>query len=245
MVDPDAIDTGGAAPHLDPPRSPHPLDDRGTGHQAAIGPTGPKHAQRFDNEGSHGGRPDANSGRARAQGEALGPRYDIYVLKATIETAAEAGPVAGHVDRCDEALQTVARSITQVRLHERLLRLAGVRLDRAGATLLFKLSAKGDSLRVTDLAEILGVDTPTVTRKVQQLERDGLVVRQTDPDDRRASRIRLTPAGRRTIERVRRARRAWLEQLLHEWDDDDLSALADLLGRFAQDLERDLDDARD
>ena len=123
--------------------------------------------------------------------------------------------------------------------------MAGVRLDRAGATLLFKLSAKGDALRVTDLAEILGVDTPTVTRKVQQLERDGMVVRQTDPDDGRASRIRLTPTGRRTIERVRRVRRAWLEQLLQEWDDEDLSTLAELLARFAEDLERDLDDARD
>jgi DNA-binding MarR family transcriptional regulator len=167
------------------------------------------------------------------------------VLKATTEAGVPAGPASRHVDRFDEALQTVARSITQVRLHERLLRLAGVRLDRAGVTLLFKLAAKGDSLRVTDLAEVLGVDTPTVTRKVQQLERDGMVVRQSDPDDRRASRIRLTPAGRRTIERVRRARRGWLERLLHDWDDDDLSALADLLGRFAADLERDLDDARD
>ena len=149
------------------------------------------------------------------------------------------------MDRFDEALQTVARSITQVRLHERLLRLAGVRLDRAGATLLYKLSAKGDSLRVTELAEILGVDTPTVTRKVQQLERDGMVVRHTDPDDGRASRISLTPVGRRTTERVRRARRAWLEQLLEKWGDEDLSALADLLSHFAADLERDLDDARD
>ncbi len=138
----------------------------------------------------------------------------------------------------------VARSVLQVRLHERLLRSAGVRLDRAGAALLHKLSAGGDSLRVTDLAELLGVDTPTVTRKVQQLERDAMVVRQTDPDDRRAIRIRLTPAGRRTLERVRRARRAWLDQLLEGWDDDDLSTLADLLGRFADDLERDIEDAR-
>jgi DNA-binding MarR family transcriptional regulator len=167
------------------------------------------------------------------------------VLKATIEGDAKPGPSARQVDRFDEVLQTVARSTTQVRLHERLLRLAGLRLDRAGATLLYKLSVQGDSLRVTDLAEILGVDCPTVTRKVQQLERDGMVVRQTDPDDRRASRIRLTPAGRKTIERVRRARRAWLEQLFTEWDDDDLSTLADLLCRFAESLERDLDDARD
>jgi DNA-binding MarR family transcriptional regulator len=168
------------------------------------------------------------------------------VLKATIETTPEPPVLAPlPIDRFDEALQTVARSITQVRVHERLLRLAGVRLDRAGATLLFKLSARGESLRVTDLAETLGVDTPTVTRKVQQLERDGMVVRQSDPDDGRASRIRLTPAGRRTIERVRRARRAWLDRLLQGWDDDDLSDLADLLSRFVEDLDRDMDEARD
>jgi DNA-binding MarR family transcriptional regulator len=170
----------------------------------------------------------------------------IYVLKATIETDSKRlVPAALPIDRFDEALQTVARSITQVRVHERLLLLAGVRVDRAGATLLFKLAAKGESLRVTDLAEMLGVDSPTVTRKVQQLERDGMVVRQSDPDDRRASRIRLTPAGRRTIERVRRGRRAWLDRLLEDWDDNDLSDLADLLSRFAENLDRDMDDARD
>ena len=109
------------------------------------------------------------------------------MLKATIGPEAGPGPTAHHVDRFDDALQTVARAITQVRLHERLLRRAGVRLDRAGVTLLFKLAAKEDSLRVTDLAELLGVDPPTVTRKVQQLERDGMVVRQPDSDDRRAS----------------------------------------------------------
>lgn len=97
---------------------------------------------------------------------------------------------------------------------------------------------------MTDLAEMLGVDTPTVTRKVQQLERDGLVDRHPDPDDRRATRIHLTPAGRRTLERVRRARRAWLDQLLAGWDDEDLSTLASLLGRFADDLEQDLEEAR-
>jgi DNA-binding MarR family transcriptional regulator len=167
------------------------------------------------------------------------------VLKATIDAGADSGPVADPVDRFAEALQTVARSVTQVRLHEQLLRLAGVRLDRAAASLLFKLAVQGDSLRVTDLAELLGVDTPTVTRKVQQLERDGMVVRQTDPDDRRVSRIRLTPAGHRTIERMRRARRVWLEQVLHDWGDDDLSTLADLLSRFAENLEQDLDEAGD
>jgi len=160
--------------------------------------------------------------------------------KATIDRSVVTAPAAAHVDRFEEALQIVGRSITQHRLHERLLRLAGVRLDRASTVLLHKLSAT-DGLRVTDIAEVLGVDTPTVTRKVQQLERDGLVVRHTDPDDRRASRIQLTSEGCRVLDKVRRARRSWLEELLEGWGDDDLSTLARLLGRFADDLDRDLE----
>jgi DNA-binding MarR family transcriptional regulator len=99
-------------------------------------------------------------------------------------------------------------------------------------------------VRVTGLADLLGVDTPTVTRKIQQLERGGLVARHADADDHRATRIRLTPAGRRTLERVSRARRAWFGRLLEGWDDVDLAAFASMLGRFADSLERDLEDAR-
>jgi DNA-binding MarR family transcriptional regulator len=141
------------------------------------------------------------------------------------------------VDRFQEALQIVARLITQGRLHEQILRSARVRLDRAGAALLHKLAAEGDSLRITDLAEMLGVDAPAVTRKVQQLEREGLIARQSDPTDGRVTRIRLTPAGRRTLGRVMRARRAWLDGLLGDWGNEDLSSLARLFGRFAGELE--------
>jgi DNA-binding MarR family transcriptional regulator len=166
--------------------------------------------------------------------------------KATISIhyASDRGQADDVVDQVQAALQVVARSITQVRLHERLLRAAGVRLDRAGAALLHKLYADGESLRVTDLAELLGVDAPTVTRKVQQLERDGLVTRHTDPDDRRATRIQLTSAGRRTLERVLRARREWLDHLLQGWEDSDLSTFASLLGRFSASLAQGMDDNR-
>jgi DNA-binding MarR family transcriptional regulator len=148
------------------------------------------------------------------------------------------------IDQIQASLQVIARSISQVRVHERLLQSAGVRLDRAGAAALYKLHLHGDAIRVTVLAEMLGVDAPTVTRKIQQLERDGLVVRHADPDDGRASRIRLTAAGRRTLERVLKARRAWLEQLVDGWEDEELARFGALLGRFSAALERDLEDAR-
>lgn len=130
-------------------------------------------------------------------------------------------------------------------MHERLLQAAGVRIDRAGGALLYMLQAHGESVRVTGLADLLGVDPPTVTRKIQQLERDGLVARHADVEDHRATRIALTPNGRRTLERVSKARRVWFDRLLEGWDDVDLAVFAAMLGRFATSLENDLEGARD
>jgi len=161
-----------------------------------------------------------------------------------VTTLRSVTPLKGSVDQIQAAFQIVVGSITQIRVHERLLVAAGVRLDRAGSALLYKLYLYGDALRVTDLADLLGVDAPTVTRKIQQLEREQLVSRRPDPDDGRASRIVLTRAGRRAIERVLDARRQWYERLVADWDEADRATFASLLDRFSAALERDLEDAR-
>jgi len=140
-------------------------------------------------------------------------------------------------DRILSALSAIAQSATQARLHEQLLADAGVRVDRAGASLLAKLRhAGGAPLRVTTLAERLGVDTPTVTRKVQQLERLGLVVREADPDDRRAFRISLTEAGNETLDRLTAAKRRWLDRLLTGWSPDEVGEFSAHMEHFAESL---------
>jgi DNA-binding MarR family transcriptional regulator len=64
-------------------------------------------------------------------------------------------------------------------------------------------------LTLSELAAAEQVRPPTTTRLVQHLERDGLVARLPDPGDRRVTRVRATPAGRRllTAGRERRVRR--------------------------------------
>lgn len=141
-------------------------------------------------------------------------------------------------------LSTIAQAVNQVRLHDRLLQRAGIRLDRASASLLTKLQAEDGPLRVTDLAERLCVDPPTVTRKVQQLERLGLVERLPDADDRRSQRILLTDEGRSTMLRVQAVRHEWIDSLLEGWSDEDRTTFSALLGRFADRLRTELDGAR-
>src|ERR1700677_1879563 len=77
--------------------------------------------------------------------------------------------------RVASSMSILSRAFTLSRPHEQLIKEAGVRLDRAGSALISKLRAHGGSARVSALAHLLDVDTPAVTRKVQQLERLGYV----------------------------------------------------------------------
>jgi DNA-binding MarR family transcriptional regulator len=64
---------------------------------------------------------------------------------------------------------------------------------------LFELLEDGP-MRLNDLAVRMGTSPPTASRAVDALAEAGLVVRLTDPDDRRALRIELTPDGRARVD---------------------------------------------
>ena len=56
---------------------------------------------------------------------------------------------------------------------------------------------KGDEWRTQhELARALHIEGPTLTRHLDGLEEEGLVVRRRDPHDRRAVSVELTEAGR-------------------------------------------------
>lgn len=60
-------------------------------------------------------------------------------------------------------------------------------------------------LRLTTLSAMLLRAKSTITRLVDHLERDGLVARTSDADDRRAQRLALTPAGVELLQQARAA----------------------------------------
>jgi DNA-binding MarR family transcriptional regulator len=98
----------------------------------------------------------------------------------------------------------------------------------------------GGPLTLGALAAAEQVRPPTMTRLVTALERDGLVIRQPDPDDRRQVLLRATPAGRRLLEEGRARRTSTLARRLAALPPADLEALvraADLLERLSRPAE--------
>ena len=81
--------------------------------------------------------------------------------------------------------------------------------------------------RVGELARIEEVEPPTMTRLVDGLVRDGLAVRETDPDDARAVRVRATATGGRTLRRGRARRVDTLRTSLAGLSPAELAALGE------------------
>lgn len=99
--------------------------------------------------------------------------------------------------------------------------------------LLRVLHRAGGAARPGVLAEALGVSPRSVTSKVDAAERDGLVARHPDPNDRRATLVELTDDGLRAIERAGELRATGAGGLLEALSVDEQRTLVELLARVA------------
>ena len=99
------------------------------------------------------------------------------------------------------------------RLHRRLRQESLAGLSPAQASALGAVNRLG-SPTLGELAAIEQVQPPTMTRIVATLTDSGMVTRVTDVADRRSARVRITPAGKRSLERIRTLKNAFLTRRL-------------------------------
>ncbi|MEV5967945.1 MarR family transcriptional regulator [Kribbella sp. NPDC051952] len=97
------------------------------------------------------------------------------------------------------------------------------------------LGAADQPLRLSELAAKLGIVPRSATSVVDDLESAGLVARQPDPHDRRATLVTLTPAGTQILTTLRQNRREAMATQLTRLTPDEQSTLIHLLERLAED----------
>jgi DNA-binding MarR family transcriptional regulator len=94
-------------------------------------------------------------------------------------------------------------------------------------------TAIGGPVRLSELAERMGITAPTASRAVDGLVELGLLERLPDPEDRRAVRIDVTGPGRARIEERLALAAAALEPAAAALSAQDRARLAALLTRLA------------
>ena len=115
------------------------------------------------------------------------------------------------------ALRIWLRLLTCTQMIERVVR---SRLRERFATtlprfdLMAQLERHPEGLKMNELSRRLMVTGGNVTTIVDQLEKEGLVERMDEPDDRRAFRIHLTRTGDRTFAEMAREHEGWVVDML-------------------------------
>ncbi len=135
------------------------------------------------------------------------------------------GPAAptscGEQGEDDELAGRLRVAVT--RLNRRLRQQALAGLSPAQASALGTVKRLG-SPTLGELAVAEQVQPPTVTRLVAGMEAAGLLAREVDAGDRRVVRVRITADGRRTMQRIRTLKNAFLSRQLAALDPDEQAA---------------------
>lgn len=105
---------------------------------------------------------------------------------------------------------------------------AGLRITVAQAGILFLLKQR-DGQTMTELSQALSTDNSAVTGLVDRLEKLGLIVRNTSPNDRRAYVVHITPDGRQEIVKAKAVIRRVNEKIKEGFTPEEINAFGRVL----------------
>lgn len=115
--------------------------------------------------------------------------------------------------------------------------LARTGLTDATWTPLVHLAIAGDGISQAELAARLCLDASTLVRLVDRLSEQGLLERQPDPNDRRARRLVLTPAGAAEVTKIRNRLLEIESELLADLPDETMQVVVNALGHIEARIE--------
>ncbi len=111
----------------------------------------------------------------------------------------------------------------------------GLTLPRA--RVLFIL-ARRDGINQRELAEEMEVETPTIVRLLDGMEKQGFLQRKSESSDRRVNQVFLTEHGRRLEGEIRQLLEELREQVSCDVDDDQVAIALNVIRALAVQVQK-------
>ncbi|HRD71028.1 MAG TPA: MarR family transcriptional regulator [Legionella sp.] len=94
-----------------------------------------------------------------------------------------------------------------------------------------------DGLTQSEMHKRIGIEQPTAVRTLDRMERDGLILREQSPTDRRALFIKLTDKGKRYKEIILGCAKELNDFSLRGFTDNDRALFNQLINRLNSNLD--------
>lgn len=101
-----------------------------------------------------------------------------------------------------------------------------------GSAVVLALLGRHGEMRMTRLADLMGIDMSVTSRHVAHAVERGWVDRRPDPLDGRVRLLRLTGDGEGMLTEMHRRTSETLAHLLGDWPEEDVTRLTELLTRL-------------
>jgi DNA-binding MarR family transcriptional regulator len=119
------------------------------------------------------------------------------------------------------------------RTHATIFRRYGLSFPQYNVLRVLDASLGGKN-KISDISRIMLVPGANMTGIAKRLERDGFLIRKSDPSDERVTILRITPKGKRTLKNIEGEKERSIETILRGFSQKDKKHLLDKLKQLIE-----------
>jgi DNA-binding MarR family transcriptional regulator len=123
----------------------------------------------------------------------------------------------------------------RLQLHQRIEKITGISIDRSAVVILETLHRDGP-MRMSELANKIGLDRSTVSRQVAAVTAAGLVEKSDDTTDARAAVLSLSARGQSVRHKFLAGWQTVAAELIAAWSLEEQAEFSRLMSKLANQL---------
>jgi DNA-binding MarR family transcriptional regulator len=112
------------------------------------------------------------------------------------------------------------------RVHSSVFRNFGLSFPQYNVLRVLDASENGQN-KISDVSRIMLVPGANITGLAKRLEKDGFILKKSDPNDDRVTLLEITPKGKKTLQNIEKEKDQWLELMMKNFSKEDKVELLD------------------